>query len=253
MIFIVLPAYNEALNIAAVVGEIRDVLTRRGELFRVVVVNDGSTDATREVAGELEKNLPLHGINFEKNRGVDAVFRAGIDWVCAQAAEEDILISLDCDRTHPASAMPLMLEALRQGNDIAIASRYHPESITTQLPWKREVLSNVINAMLKCLFPLDNARDYTTFYRAYRVGILKKALDLFRADFIQSKGFPCVAEILIKLRYFRPRVAEVPLNLRFDRRTGKSKMKILNTVFSYAELIMREFRNRFQRRFSKIR
>ncbi len=253
MIFILLPAYNEALNIAAVTQDISAVLSKSGEKFRIVVINDGSTDTTRSVVEDLEKKLPLQCLHFENNRGVDAVFREGIAFVCGQAADTDSLISLDCDRTHPAGAMPLLMEALRQGNDIAIASRYHPDSTTTQLPWKRELLSNVINSALKFLFPLDNARDYTTFYRAYRVGVLKKARNLLNNDFISSKGFPCVAEILIKLRYLSPRVAEVPLHLRFDQRTGKSKMKIFRTIYSYAGLIIRECRGRFQRRVSKIR
>ena len=49
-----------------------------------------------------------------------------------------------------------------------------------------------------------------------------------------------MSEILIKLRRFNPRVKEVPLELRFDLRTGKSKMKVFNTIFGYLKLIIKE-------------
>jgi dolichol-phosphate mannosyltransferase len=237
MKYLLLPAYNEAANIIGVIEEARAVFTERKENFMVVAVDDGSTDSTFDLLKEYAKNIPLKIIHFEKNQGVDAVFRAGIEWACAQAHEEDILISMDCDRTHPAETFHRLIDAVREGNDIVIASRYHPESSTVRLPLKRLLLSNGINMLLQVFFPLPGAKDYTTFFRAYRLKTLKKGLAIFGDTFIESRGFPCMAEILIKLRAVSPRVVEVPLALRFDRRTGKSKMKVWNTVLGYLKLL----------------
>ncbi|MCP4649485.1 MAG: glycosyltransferase [PVC group bacterium] len=241
MIYILLPAYNEAKNIEAVVSGISGVLLDKE--YCIVIVNDGSTDNTQDVISGLCRGVPeLKSINFPENRGVGEVFKQGIKYVSELALKnQDILISLDCDRSHPANAINGVIEALEAGNDIVVASRYHPQSKTQGLPFVRELMSNTINFWLKVFFPLKGVKDYTTFFRGYRVGLLLKAQEHYRESFIAEKGFSCMAEILIKLRRFRPKATEVPLVLRFDLRTGRSKMKVLETIAGYLRLILDYF------------
>ncbi|MBU4305768.1 MAG: glycosyltransferase family 2 protein [Candidatus Omnitrophica bacterium] len=242
MIFVLLPAYNEEKNITAVLVRINEVLSGLKKPFKVYVVNDGSTDATGDILGKWHGRLPLEVIDFKTNRGVGNVFKAGFKAVCSEAADEDILISLDCDRTHPADTFPAMIKAVEGGSDIVIASRYHEKSEAVKLPFLRLVFSDSINGLLRVCFPLKGARDYTTFFRAYRVGLVKKALSVFGGNFVEQAGFSCMAEILVKLRVFAPQVSEVPVSLRFDLRSGKSKMKIFRTIFEYPGFIAKQYR-----------
>ena len=244
MIFVLLPAYNEEKNVIAVLDEIRQVLESRKAAYRVLVVNDGSEDETLQVLESVSEKIPLEVMSFEQNRGVDAVFRKGIERICRQAEDDDIMISMDCDRTHKAQTFNLLIESLAEGNDVTVASRYHEKSLSVNLPFLRAFLSDGINGILRLIFPVKGAKDYTTFFRAYRMSVLKKALELYKEDFITQKGFSCMAEILIKLKPLKIRVGEVPIDLRFDLRTGKSKMNISRTIFGYLNLICKELQSR---------
>ncbi|MCK4993880.1 MAG: glycosyltransferase [Candidatus Omnitrophica bacterium] len=251
MIFVLLPAYNEEKNLKAVLEEIKLVLEGRRTAYRVLVVNDGSKDDTVKVLKSVPSEFPLEVITFAQNRGVDAVFREGIDWICRNSKDADIMISMDCDQTHRPQTFNSLIDSLLAGNDVAIASRYHKNSKCVNLPFLRAFLSNGVNGMLRIMFPVKGAKDYTTFFRAYRISILKKALELYNEKFITQKGFSCMAEILIKLRVFKIKLGEVPIDLRFDLRTGKSKMNFLRTISGYLQLICKEVQARISGVFRK--
>ncbi len=251
MIFVLLPAYNEEKNISVVINEITNVLTGLRRDFKLVVVNDGSTDKTLDLLKGDAGTRALEIINFKKNRGVGAVFSAGIKKICELAGQRDILISMDCDQTHRAGTFKSLLEVLDKGADIAIASRYHASSKTIKLPAFRVFLSDTVNRLLKIAFPIRGVRDYSTFFRAYRIEILKKAWLLLGDEFITCQGFACMAEIIIHLNILKPKVVEVPFELRFDLRTGKSKLKVFGTIYEYLKLIFREYRRKFNGVFQK--
>lgn len=240
MIYILLPALNEAKNIEQILISISAVLTAAKKPFTIVIVNDGSTDNTAEILNNNLANFPLELISFAQNQGVGQVFRQGIKTICAKASANDILISMDCDQTHSPSVFPQLIQAIDSGIDIAIASRYHPQSVTVKLPFIRAIMSDSINLFLRICFPVPGAHDYSTFFRAYKIGILQKALNLYKDKFIEQTSFACMAEILIKLQKFNPQIREVPLTLRFDLRTGKSKMKVFSTIWGYLKLIVKE-------------
>lgn len=251
MIFVLLPAYNEEKNVKVVIEDIKQVLEGRKAPYRILVVNDGSKDETLKVLNSVDPEIPLEVLSFKANHGVDAVFRKGIEHICRLSEDTDIMISMDCDRTHRAQTFDLLIESLAEGNDVAVASRYHAKSSSVNLPFSRAFLSNGINGMLRLIFPIQGAKDYTTFFRAYKISVLKKALQLYKEDFITQKGFSCMAEILIKLKRFKIKLKEVPIDLHFDLRTGKSKMNIKRTILGYLSLISRELQERISGAFRK--
>jgi dolichol-phosphate mannosyltransferase len=238
MVYILLPAYNEGKNISQVLTAISDILKQASQKYLIVVVNDGSLDNTRAIVERLASQFPVELLNFEKNQGVGAVFNLGINYICQRAKDDDIIISMDCDQTHPADTIPEIINKIKQGADIVIASRYSKNSQAEGLPLIRELLSDSVNFLLRAFFPYQNAHDYTTFYRGHRLELLKKALDFYGNTFIEQPGFACMTEIFIKLIKFKPQICEVPYTLRFDRRTGKSKMKVFSTILGYLRLIV---------------
>jgi dolichol-phosphate mannosyltransferase len=94
-----------------------------------------------------------------------------------------------------------------------------------------------VKILFKAIFSGVKARDYTSGYRVYRVSLLKKALKV-HSPLIKSPGFAVMAELLLKLNYLKPVIAEVPLVLHYERKTSQSKIKILSTVIEYGKMIV---------------
>lgn len=89
---------------------------------------------------------------------------------------------------------------------------------------------------------MPSARDYTCGYRAYRAGVLRRAMSAFGDGLIEERGFVCMAELLIKLARLGARVAEVPLVLRYDLKRSRGKARIIPTIARYLLLVARSRR-----------
>ena len=137
-----------------------------------------------------------------------------------------------------------MIAKINAGNDLVIASRYAPGGQEVGLSWSRHVFSGGASALLRLFFPLRGARDYTCGYRAYSGALLHRAFAAYGDDLVQERGFTCMAEVLIKMGKLGARVVEVPLVLRYDLKSGPSKMNIPRTIWRYGVLITRSL---FQR------
>jgi len=237
MIHILLPAYNEALALPALFDAIRRVQWPNGEAYTVVVVDDGSTDATATVCRSRWEDMPLEVICHGRNLGLGAAMMTGLRHCLSRCGEGDAVIAMDADNTHSPSLMPEMLRALRAGSDVVIASRYVEGGQEIGLAPHRKILSRCASLMLRVAFPIPGARDYTCGYRAYSSGILDRGFRAYSDKLIEEKGFVCMAELLIKLGVIGAKISEVPLILRYDRKTGASKMKVARTIGRYFKLI----------------
>lgn len=237
MIYILLPAYNEALALPALLDGIRNVRWPNDESYTVVVVDDGSTDATVPVCRERWDDMPLEVICHGRNLGLGSAMLTGLKHCLSRCGDSDAVVALDADNTHMPSLMPEMVRTLRSGSDVVIASRYADGGKEIGLAGTRKILSRGASTMLRVAFPISGARDYTCGYRAYSCRILDRAFRAYPEGLIQEKGFVCMAELLIKLGTVGAKVTEVPLVLRYDLKTGASKMKVLRTICRYFRLI----------------
>lgn len=237
MLIIVLPAYNEEASIGLLLQSIRETLPA-GQCT-TLVVDDGSTDNTAKIAGSFRDKMSLEIITHERNLGLGKAMATGLSQSLRLAGNdpEAIVITMDADNTHLPAQIPELLQAIRQGADIAIASRYVSGSSIRKVRWLRRIMSNTVNTMLRILFPIPGARDYTCGYRAYRLSLLRQGYDKYGEHFVSEPGFPCQVEILAKLAAFSPCVAEIPLNLRYDQKVGASKIKLAQTIARYLLLI----------------
>jgi dolichol-phosphate mannosyltransferase len=144
--------------------------------------------------------------------------------------EDDIAIVLDSDNTHNPEHVYQMVNKIKDGFDVVIASRYLRDSRIVGVTQFRQFLSIIASLMMQIFFPIKGVKDYTCGYRAYSVECLRKSYEKFGDSLIEEKGFACMAELLIKLRTMNILAVEVPLVLRYDRKGGESKMKIMKTI-----------------------
>ncbi|HWP46793.1 MAG TPA: glycosyltransferase [Candidatus Limnocylindrales bacterium] len=236
-IHILLPAYNEQEALPRLLERIKVAASTWNQDWCVVVLDDGSNDATAECARQFSGDMKIDIIKHPTNRGLAAAFRTGITHICSYAAPEDVLITLDADNTHDPGLIGEMLRCFYEGVDIVLASRFVPGGGESGIPLVRRILSHSARWVIKLLFPIPEVREYSCSFRGVRVALYQRALATYGEDFIQSTTFAVTPEILLKLSRFYPRIVEVPLVLRYDQKVGASKMRVWRNILGYLQLI----------------
>jgi dolichol-phosphate mannosyltransferase len=107
------------------------------------------------------------------------------------------------------------------------------------VPLGRRFLSYTASLLFRIVFPIKGVRDFTCGYRAYRASVLRQALSRYRREFVNQEGFQCMVDILLKLSRMHLRFEEVPIVLRYDRKGGKSKMKVVRTIYTTLTLLLK--------------
>src|SRR5262249_18524030 len=123
---VVLPAYNEELTLPPLLIRLERAFEEARLSGDVLVVNDGSTDGTAEVATSYAGMLPVRLLDLQPNRGLAGALRAGL-WEAVEPAQpDDIIITMDADNSHPPGLILRMVQMIREGSDLVIASRFQP-------------------------------------------------------------------------------------------------------------------------------
>lgn len=248
MLFILLPAFNEE---QALPGLLRNIVKACAGLpYRIVLINDGSTDRTMEIARDFaESSGILHLVEHEQNRGLGQALLSGFRYIIKHKSDEenrvppagnwpDAVLTMDADNTHSPSLIPLLYARIREGEDLVIASRYAPGGRQLGLSAWRRFLSWGAGKVMHLFFPIQGLRDYSCGYRVYRLSILKEGIEYYGEKLMESRSFAAMVELLLKLVPFCHNLGEVPLVLHYERKQGVSKMKVWSTVIGYITLII---------------
>lgn len=230
-IYVMLPAYNEAQRLAQLLEKIGKTFERNGSEFEVIVVDDGSSDDTAEIATVAAKELPINVVIHKQNQGLSGALNTGLRTAVQTGRPGDVIVTMDADDTHPPKIIDRLINAIDEGFDIAIASRYQPGARVVGVPWNRVLLTQVASYMFRFMMPIPGVRDYTCGYRAYSYDALAEALDYYGDEFVSEQGFSCMVDVLLKMRRFKFVIGEVPFVLRYDQKEGESKMPVGNTIW----------------------
>ena len=241
-VWVVVPAYNEETGLPQVVEAVSASLTGAGHAVEFVVVNDGSRDRTQEVAEALARDHALRIVRHETNLNIGAVWRDGLTEAARLADDGDLIFTCEGDNTCDMAILVEMVRRLQESDDIVMASRYQKGGRIDGFPFARRVYSVVVNAMLRLMYPLRGATDYSIFVRGYRAELVKKALAFYGDDLIESVGFVANAEVLIKMRRFRPRASSVSMYYCYQQKGGGSKLKVGKTIAEYFQFFLRNWR-----------
>jgi dolichol-phosphate mannosyltransferase len=216
--WLILPTFNEAENIEAIVRAADAVLAAAApEGHRILVVDDSSPDGTGDLADRLASELEAVEILHRTQRqGLGPAYLAGFAHALDRGASH--VMEMDSDFSHDPKDLARLLEATREGADLALGSRYVPGGGVTDWGLLRQFISRGGSWYARVVLRLD-VRDLTGGFKCFRREVLE-AIDL---PTVRSQGYAFQVELTYRAVLNGFRVVEVPIMFR-DRQLGHSKM-----------------------------
>ena len=241
-VVMVVPTYNEADNVAWIVGRLRAAQPS----VHVLVVDDGSPDGTGALADGLAAEDPaVHVLHRETKAGLGAAYLAGFAW--ALESGYDVIGEMDADGSHQPEQLGSLLEAL-EGADLVIGSRWVPGGSVVNWPLRRELLSRGGNLYVRALLGIG-VRDATAGFRLFR----RTALEKIDLGSVRSTGYVFQTDLVTRCLRAGLTVREVPIEF-VERVRGDSKMSGAVATESLRRITtwgLRERRDQVRRAFGR--
>jgi dolichol-phosphate mannosyltransferase len=211
---VILPTYNEADNIGAILAALLAVTPP----LDVLVVDDNSPDGTGDLVQRAAQAHPgrIHILTRGAKGGLGDALRCGFGW--ALARNYSTIVQMDADGSHPVVRLPAMLDKVAKGADLAVGSRYVPGGATVNWPLRRRWLSRSGNFYARRMLRLD-LRDVTGGFRAWRASSLAGLEPLS----MHTRGYGFTIQLAAASHRHGLSCVEVPIVFK-NREKGMSKM-----------------------------
>lgn len=209
---VVLPTYNEILNIEPMLRALREIVPD----CHILVVDDNSPDGTAESAGRIASELGnIQVLRREEKSGLGGAYRAGFALGLAEGYEK--FVEIDCDFSHDPKALPTLLAA-SQTAEVVIGSRYVAGGQIPRWALSRRLLSRGGNQYASLMLGLG-VKDSTAGYRVYSASALEK----INYQTVSADGYGFQIEMTYRARQGGASIVEIPISFS-DRTAGESKM-----------------------------
>jgi glycosyltransferase involved in cell wall biosynthesis len=217
----VLPAYNEEALIGQTASAMAEVLSELADDYEVIVVNDGSSDATPAIIDELARTYPhVRAVHHPRNRGYGGALQTGF-----RSATKDLIFYTDGDAQYDPSELAVLWERLSADADMVNGYK-----ISRSDPLHRIVIGRIYHHIVKTLFGLT-VRDVDCDFRLMRRSIFE------RINLEKTSGVICL-EMMKKITDAGFRIAEVPVH-HYHRAFGKSQFFNFRRIAKTAVDVMR--------------
>jgi dolichol-phosphate mannosyltransferase len=216
--WLILPTYNEAENVQAIVAAAAEVLAKAApEGFRILIVDDGSPDGTGRLADAMAAQHDwLQVLHRSEKNGIGPAYLAGFRH--ALDAGAGYVMEMDSDFSHDPADLARLLAAVKSGADLALGSRYVPGGGVAEWGLLRRVISEGGSTYARIVLGLK-VRDLTGGFKCFR----REVLEAIHFDGVRSQGYAFQVELTYRAVQARFKVVEVPIVFR-DRQQGTSKM-----------------------------
>ena len=218
-IYIIIPAFNEESVIVGVLKEVRNA-----GYNNIIVIDDGSHDATYNKAGSMDNVISLkHFIN----RGKGAAIKTGIE--AAKIFDADIVVTLDGDGQHNPKDIAKMIELIENGNDVVLGTRFKNSK---GMP-KHKILANYIGNFFTWTIYGLWVTDSQSGFRAYS----KYALNLIDT---KTDRYEYDSEIIREIHRNNLKYAEIPIEVRYTEYSmnKKNKMNFKNGIKTVIKMLI---------------
>ncbi|MFH1111783.1 MAG: polyprenol monophosphomannose synthase [Patescibacteria group bacterium] len=230
---IIVPTYNEILNLSTLllrIAQIKIPLT-------LLIVDDNSPDGTGELATKLKKQYPFVNVLSRKEKqGLGSAYRAGFAWALEKGAE--VVGEMDADLSHQPEDLPKLIQAIKDGADVAIGSRRIPGGKIIGWSWWRHFTSWSAMALARLILNLKT-KDITSGFRLYT----KQSLQKIPWATVKSSGYAWQEELVYLCEKNNLKIVEVPITF-IDRKFGKSKLHLKDVLEYFKTLWCLKFNNK---------
>lgn len=212
-VLVITPTYNERESLPGTVGRLRQALPE----VDVLIADDNSPDGTGQIADDLAANdSHIHVLHRQGKEGLGAAYIAGFHWGMERGY--DVLVEMDADGSHQPEQLHRLLDALEDGADLVLGSRWVPGGATENWPVSRQLLSRGGSLYSRVLLGVPT-RDITGGFRAYR----REVLENINLETIASQGYCFQIDLALRTLEAGYVVKEVPITF-VERAQGVSKM-----------------------------
>lgn len=230
---VIVPTYNEAENIEALLGAIEANVPG----LAVLVVDDNSPDGTQDIVEKVMEGSPhVHLLRRPGKQGLGNAYKAGFQWALDRGF--DALIEMDADFSHPPETLPTMIARLAQ-NPVVVGSRYIPGGSVSGWGPLRQIISRAGNLYARAVLGV-RTQDMTGGFNGWRREVLE-AIDYLS---VGSRGYVFQIELKYRSLLKGYSISEFPI-LFANRTMGKSKMS--GSIFWEAALQVVKLRNKARR------
>jgi len=218
---VVVPAFNEADSLPATLAE----LSARDPSLAAVVVDDGSTDATAEVA----RRAGVEVLSLPFNLGVGGAVRLGLRYAVERGYQRAVVV--DADGQHPPASIGLLLAALDHGADMAVGSRFADPANPFPVGWFRQRAMGLLNRIVRWRTGLE-LTDTTSGFRAFDRAVIELLARDYPVEYLAD-----TVEVLIMVSEAGYVVVEVATPMR-PRSGGRPSTRRLRLVVNYLRLLI---------------
>jgi dolichyl-phosphate beta-glucosyltransferase len=230
---VVVPAFNEAARLPPTLETVRAYLAASGIPHEIVVVDDGSADATAEVARAAGATL----LRNERNRGKGHAARRGM--LAARGARR---LMTDADLSTPIDELPRLMAKLDEGYDVAIASRaVEGARIEVRQPAYREGMGRLFNLCVRVL-AVPGIHDTQCGFKLFTAAAAEASFGPARLD-----GFSFDVETLFLARRRGLRIAEVPVVWRNDAASRVGAASGFRAFLDLGRIRVNDWKGRYRR------
>jgi glycosyltransferase involved in cell wall biosynthesis len=223
MIYVCIPSYNEAATIGLLLWKIRQVFAGFPREYQLLVLDDGSTDATGEILEPYTRVLPLTVVRHVERRGyaasVQKLFRTALE--LTDRPKRDAAILMHADFAHNPQVIPDLVRRIESGADLVIAEG----TLEGEPSLQHRMLRRLAPQLLRGVVAVPGVHDLVSGYAIVRLVALRNAMRSHATGFLVTDGWAANAELYWRTGRYARRVEAVPSVERHDLRQRPSRVR----------------------------
>lgn len=224
MLYICIPAYNEAETVGVLLWRIRKVFQEYSREYEVLVFNDGSTDSTTEILAPYADVMPLTVLGGPQHVGYDRA----LDALCRAAAartrypRRDAMITLQADFTDQPEHLPELVKRFEGGADLVVAER----AVSAAAPQAVRRMTWAAGWIARATRSVAGVADPFGSFRLYRISLIRDLVkDSGDAPIVRGQGWAANLDLLRRAAPLARRVETITLEPRYDIRMRETRIK----------------------------